>query len=83
MTNEATVFVVDDDEAMRNSLKWLIESVGMGVETYPSADTFINAYYPGRAGCLLLDVRMPGISGLDLQEHFIREQIPVIFTPVI
>ncbi len=77
MTNEETVFVVDDDQAMRNSLKWLIESVGMKVETYPSADEFIKDYYPGRSGCLLLDVRMPGMSGLDLQEYFVRESLHV------
>ncbi|MCG8429366.1 MAG: response regulator transcription factor [Chromatiales bacterium] len=77
MSNESTVFVVDDDQAMRNSLKWLIESVGMKVETYGSADEFIRNYYPGRAGCLLLDVRMPGMSGLELQEHFIDHQIRI------
>lgn len=75
-----TVFVVDDDQAMRSSLKWLIESVGMRVQTYPSADAFIQDYYPGRAGCLLLDVRMPGMSGLDLQEYFLRQgiRLPII-----
>lgn len=80
MNREPTVFVVDDDQAMRNSLKWLIESVGMRVETYGSADDFMRHYYPGRAGCLLLDVRMPGMSGLDLQDHLAREsiRIPVI-----
>lgn len=80
MNREPTVFVVDDDQAMRNSLKWLIESVGMRVETYASADDFMRHYYPGRAGCLLLDVRMPGMSGLDLQDHLAREsiRIPVI-----
>ncbi|PLY15683.1 MAG: DNA-binding response regulator [Sedimenticola sp.] len=77
MSNESTVFVVDDDLAMRNSLKWLIESVGMKVETYGSADEFIRNYYPGRAGCLLLDVRMPGMSGLELQEHFVDHQIRI------
>ena len=70
MNDKNTVFVVDDDQAMRSSLKWLIESVGMSVETYSSADEFIREYYPGRAGCLLLDIRMPGMSGLELQEHF-------------
>lgn len=77
MNNEATVFVVDDDQAMRNSLKWLIESVGMKVETYESANEFMANYYPGRAGCLLLDVRMPGMSGLELQEQFIKQQIKI------
>jgi len=71
------VFVVDDDQAMRNSLKWLIESVGLTVKTYASADEFINDYYPGRAGCLLLDVRMPGMSGLELQEQFVEQQIKI------
>lgn len=77
MNTESTVFVIDDDQAMRNSLKWLIESVGMKVETYGSADEFIRNYYPGRAGCLLLDVRMPGMSGLELQEHFVDHQISI------
>ncbi len=80
MNSEPTVFVVDDDQAMRNSLRWLIESVGMKVRTFGSADEFLNDYYPGRAGCLLLDVRMPGMSGLELQEHLRRREIrlPVI-----
>ncbi len=77
MSKQATVFVVDDDQAMRNSLKWLIESVGLKVKTYASADEFINDYYPGRAGCLLLDVRMPGMSGLELQEQFVEQQIKI------
>ena len=77
MNNQPNVFVVDDDQAMRNSLKWLIESVGMKVETYSTADEFIRNYYPGRAGCLLLDVRMPGMSGLELQEHFLKHQINI------
>ena len=77
MNDKNTVFVVDDDQAMRSSLKWLIESVGMAVETYDSADAFIRNYYPGRAGCLLLDVRMPGMSGLELQEHFLEHQIKI------
>ena len=77
---EPVVYVVDDDEAMRSSLKWLIESVGLRVETFGSADEFLSCYYPGRAGCLLLDVRMPGMSGLDLQEYLANRhiQLPVI-----
>lgn len=66
---KATVFVVDDDQAMRNSLKWLIESVGVPVESFASADEFLARYEAGRPGCLVLDVRMPGMSGLELQEH--------------
>ncbi|HEB97535.1 MAG TPA: response regulator transcription factor [Sedimenticola thiotaurini] len=76
-SGKANVFVVDDDQAMRNSLKWLIESVGMHVETYDSAAEFIRNYYPGRAGCLLLDVRMPGMSGLELQQYFLENQINI------
>jgi len=80
MNNDPTVFVVDDDQAMRNSLKWLIESIGMQVRTYGSAVEFLNSFYPGRAGCLLLDVRMPGMSGLELQTHLARQdsRLPVI-----
>jgi two-component system, LuxR family, response regulator FixJ len=80
MSSESTVFVVDDDQAMRTSLQWLIESTGMKVLTYESADAFLAGYYPGRAGCLLLDVRMPGMGGLELQGHLAREgyRIPVI-----
>jgi two-component system response regulator FixJ len=80
MSTEPTVFVVDDDQAMRRSLEWLIESIGMKVKTYGSANDFLSRYYPGRAGCLLLDVRMPGMSGLELQAHLAREdsRLPVI-----
>lgn len=73
----ATVFVVDDDDAMRNSLEWLIETEGHRVETFGSAQAFLDAYYPGRSGCLLLDVRMPGMSGLELQEHLRQQQIRI------
>jgi FixJ family two-component response regulator len=74
---ESTVFIVDDDDAMRESLTWLIESVGLKVETFASADEFLNSYYPGRPGCLLLDVRMPGMSGLELQGHLQKQQLTV------
>jgi FixJ family two-component response regulator len=80
MTTDATVFIVDDDQAMRTSLQWLIEATGLSVQTYASADVFLASYYPGRAGCLLLDVRMPGMSGLELQSYLAREgyRLPVI-----
>ena len=74
---QPTVFVVDDDEAMRSSLKWLIESVGLRVECHASAEGFINSYYPGRSGCLLLDVRMPGMSGLELQEYLHNLEVDI------
>ena len=74
---QSTVYVVDDDDAMRESLTWLIESVGLKVETFASADEFLASYYPGRPGCVLLDVRMPGMSGLELQGHLQKQQITV------
>jgi len=80
MSTNPTVFVVDDDQAMRTSLQWLIESTGMQVKTFESADAFLSNFFPERAGCLLLDVRMPGMSGLVLQSYLAREgyQLPVI-----
>jgi len=80
MSTPSTVFVVDDDQAMRTSLQWLIESTGMRVLTFESADAFLAGYYPGRPGCLLVDVRMPGMSGLELQSYLAREgyRLPVI-----
>lgn len=76
-----TVFVVDDDEAVRDSLEMLLRSVGIDVETHPDADAFLASYDPRRPGCLVLDIRMPGISGLDLQ-HRLGEKgalLPIIF----
>ena len=64
-----TIYVVDDDEAMRDALSALLRSAGLSVATYDSAAEFLDAFDPDRAGCLLLDVRMPGMSGLDLQRH--------------
>ena len=75
-----TVFVVDDDSAMRQSLQFLIESHGYHVETFPSAEDFLAYYQSSMPGCLILDVRMPGMGGLKLHET-LRErdhQIPVI-----
>ncbi len=80
MKTEPTVFVVDDDEAVRDSLRWLIQSVGLDVALFGSAQEFLDAYDASVPGCLVLDVRMPGLSGLDLQERLNQEQIniPVI-----
>ena len=78
---EPRVHVVDDDEAMRDSLKWLLESRGLKVELYASGEEFLQAFDNGFCGCLVLDVRMPGISGLDLYEQ-LRERactLPVIY----
>jgi FixJ family two-component response regulator len=78
---EPRVHIVDDDEAMRDSLKWLVESRGLKVELYPSAEAFLQAFDKGYCGCLVLDVRMPGMSGLDLfgQLQAQSSTLPVIF----
>lgn len=68
MTNETPIFVVDDDAAVRESLKALLETEGLSVETYGSGQEFLDAYDPSRRGCLLLDVRMPDMTGLELQQ---------------
>lgn len=80
MTNHGTVFIVDDDPAIQESLSWLMESVGLKNEGFMTAEGFLDAYTPSRCGCLLLDVRMPGLSGLDLQRRLKHrgELIPVI-----
>ncbi|SJZ92221.1 response regulator transcription factor [Consotaella salsifontis] len=65
---ERIVYVVDDDAAMRDSLAWLIGSLGLKVEAFASAEDFLAALRPGRPGCLVTDVRMPGMSGLELQD---------------
>jgi len=76
-----TVVVVDDDEAVRSSLRLLMKSVGLAVDTHASAGEFLGAYNPAQPGCLVLDVRMPGMSGLELQEQLNLKGaiIPVIF----
>jgi FixJ family two-component response regulator len=77
---DPTVFVVDDDPAMRASLRWLIESVGLSVRTASTAQEFLNTYDPSSPGCLVLDVRMPGMSGLDLQAEMAarRIELPIL-----
>jgi two-component system, LuxR family, response regulator FixJ len=76
-----TVFVVDDDEAVRTSLRLLLKSVGLPVETFASGQEFLDQFDPDRAGCLVLDIRMPGISGLELQQHLNDRHsiMPVVF----
>jgi FixJ family two-component response regulator len=80
MTSEATVFVVDDNTAVRKSLRALMESDGLAVEAYASGEEFLAAYRPERAGCLVLDVRLRHASGLDLQDELCRREatLPVI-----
>jgi two-component system response regulator FixJ len=75
------VYIVDDDEAVRNSLRLLVKSVGLTATALPSAVDFLAIYNPQQPGCLVLDVRMPGMSGLELQQQLnLRGAvIPVIF----
>ena len=75
-----TVFVVDDDEAVRDSLGALLESVGFEVESFGSGADFLDRLDPKRGGCIVLDVRMPGLSGLEIQEKLAEKRIalPVI-----
>jgi FixJ family two-component response regulator len=78
---DPTVFIVDDEVAVAESLRWLIESVGLRVETFSAASEFLARYRPERAGCLVLDVRMPAMSGLELQDRLKGQgvSLPIIF----
>ena len=74
---DPTVFVVDDDLAVLKGLRLLIRSAGINVETYLSAQDFLDSYDPARPGCLVLDLRMPGMSGLELQETLLKRKIGI------
>lgn len=75
-----TVFVVDDDEAVRDSIRWLLESSNYKVELFDSGESFMTHYQPDQVGVLLLDVRMNGMSGLEVQDHLIarKSDLPII-----
>src|SRR5712675_1161345 len=79
--SHSTVFVVDDDASMRRSLSNLFRSVGLRVEVFGSAAEFLQSKLPDAASCLVLDIRLPGISGLDFQTELVQADIhiPVIF----
>ncbi|MFA7669813.1 MAG: response regulator transcription factor [Burkholderiaceae bacterium] len=84
MTNNqatSTIFIVDDDEAVRDSLRWLLEANGYRVKSFSGAEEFLQAYDPEQIGVLIVDVRMPGMSGLELQEALIARQapLPIVF----
>jgi FixJ family two-component response regulator len=78
---EAMVFVIDDDASVRKALANLLRSVGLGVEAFGTAQDFLAGDRPDVPGCLVLDVRLPGLSGLDLQRQLLQAQIqmPIIF----
>lgn len=77
----STVFIVDDDEAVRDSLRWLLEANGYHVSAFSSAESFLAAFDDKTAGVLIVDVRMPGMSGLELQEQLIarKSSMPIVF----
>ena len=79
--SQSTVYVVDDDASVRRGLSNLIRSVGLRVEVFASASEFLAAKRPDAPACLILDVRMPGLSGLDFQTELTkaRNRIPIIF----
>ncbi len=81
MSGAPVVFVVDDDRSVRSSLKFLIGSVGLEVESFDSADSFLKRQLPDVPSCLVLDVRLPGLSGLDFQRELAARNIrtPIVF----
>lgn len=80
MTDQC-VYVVDDDEAVRDSLALLLKSIGLQARLFESAPDFLNDYRPDWVGCIILDIRMPGMSGMELQKKLIEMQsaMPIIF----
>jgi two-component system response regulator FixJ len=78
MSMEQIVYVVDDDQAMVESLSWVIESVGLKVKTYTRAQDFLEHYDENQSGCILLDVRMPGMSGPELQTKLSAQGLPTL-----
>lgn len=81
MDRKQTVFIVDDDEGIREGLSMLLETIGQPCELYSSALEFLESYDPNKSGCLVLDIRMPRMTGLDLQEKLkeIKSVLPIIF----
>ena len=77
----STVYIVDDDEAVRDSLRWLLEANNYRVRAFPSGESFLAEYDEKRPGVLIVDVRMPGMSGLELQEQLIarKSSMPIVF----
>ncbi len=75
------IYIVDDDEAVRDSLRWLLEANSYRVKSFGSAEEFLEGYDPDNISILIVDVRMPGMSGLELQEELIKRNspIPIVF----
>ncbi len=81
MSNTACVYIIDDEEPVRDSIGMLLETVGLTHRGFPDAHSFLAAWKPDWMGCLVLDIRMPGMSGLELQETLIAQHasLPIIF----
>ncbi|MGX5660370.1 response regulator transcription factor [Castellaniella ginsengisoli] len=77
----STIYIVDDDEAVRDSLRWLLEANGYAVRSFAGAEEFLAAYDPEQVGVLIADIRMPGMSGLELQETLLARKapLPIVF----
>lgn len=78
---KGTVYVVDDDEAVRDSLQWLLEGKDYRVRCFESAESFLSRYDPREVACLIVDIRMSGMTGLELQNRLIETQsaLPIVF----
>ena len=78
---KGTVYVVDDDEAVRDSLQWLLEGKDYRVRCFDSAETFLSRYDPREVACLIVDIRMGGMTGLELQDRLIERKspLPIVF----
>ncbi|MEJ2801957.1 LuxR family two component transcriptional regulator [Comamonas sp. BIGb0124] len=78
---KGTIYVVDDDEAVRDSLQWLLEGKDYRVRCFDSAESFLSRYDPREVACLLVDIRMDGMSGLELQDKLLERKspLPIVF----
>lgn len=76
-TNNFTIFVIDDTKDVCEALRWLFESVKFKVETYENANSFLEKYHANRPGCIIMDVRLPGMSGLELLEYLKQKKSPL------
>ena len=81
LQTQSLIYIVDDDEAVRDSLRWLLEANSYRVKSFGSAEEFLEGYDPDSVSVLIVDVRMPGMSGLELQEELIKRNspIPIVF----
>ena len=78
---KGNVYVVDDDEAVRDSLQWLLEGKDYRVRCFDSAESFLSRYDPREVACLIVDIRMPGVTGLELQDRLLERKspLPIVF----